>query len=118
MQPTTETSTNVVRRIYVLLAWGSPASAAMVVLVLWLWFGYIHEGHRGVRADSVLAFYLMLLAVNAIASLAGMASVFGIRSWRGALIIVPGAILGVISNLYLVVVCLMCYLLEGKNMSG
>ena len=66
----------------------------------------------------MLIFYLVLLAVSAIATLAGIASFFGIRSGRDALILVPGALLGIVSNAYLTVLCLFCYLLEGRNLGG
>jgi hypothetical protein len=118
MENTTEKEPGKVRPVFVLMAWGSPAIAAVVAIILYVWFDYIHEGHRGVRSDSVLAFYLGLLGVNAIASLGGIASLFGICSGRGALILVPGAVLGVISNVFLGVGCLFSYLLEGKNMGG
>jgi hypothetical protein len=104
-------------RIYVLAAWTSPLIAAVISLILWQWFVH-HEGRRGEQATGVLVFYLFLLLTSALGGLAAVSSFFGIRSWRNALSIVPGALLGICINGYNAVMCLLAYALEGRNLGG
>jgi lipopolysaccharide export LptBFGC system permease protein LptF len=105
------------RRIYVLAAWASPLAAVVISVVLWLWF-VNHVGTRGERAPAVLLFYLFLLVSSAAGGLAGIISLFGIRSWGNAVLIVPGALLGICINGCNALMCLYAYALEGRNMGG
>jgi hypothetical protein len=105
------------RRIYVLAAWASPLAAVLISVVLWLWF-VNHVGTRGERAPAALLFYLFLLLASAVGGLAGVMSLFGIRSRRSALCIIPGALLGICINGCNALLCLYAYALEGRNMAG
>lgn len=105
------------RRSFVVAAWASPFSAIVISLVLWAWFAN-HIGTRGERPSAVLIFYLVLLGVSALGGLAGVISLFGIRSWRNAMVIVPGALVGLGISGCNAFVCLMSYALEGRNLGG
>ncbi len=105
------------RRIYVVAAWASPLAAVVISVVLWQWF-VNHLGTRGERAPAVLLFYLFLLLASVAGGLAGVISLFGIRSRRNALCIIPGALLGICANGCNAFMCLLAYALEGRNMAG
>jgi hypothetical protein len=105
------------RRIYVLAAWASPFAAVVFFTVFWLW-GVNHEGRRGERPPAALLFYLLLLSASAVGGLAGVISLFGIRSWRHALLIIPGALLGIFLNGCIALFCYLAYALEGINPGG
>jgi uncharacterized membrane protein len=105
------------RRIYVLAAWGSPLAAVVISVVLWLW-SVNHEGMRGDRATGVLLFYLILLCASGVGGLAALFGLFGIRSWRNALVIITVALLGIGINGVNVLMCLLSYAYEGRNPSG
>jgi hypothetical protein len=105
------------RRIYVLAAWASPLAAVVFIVVFWLW-GVNHEGKRGERPPAALLFYLLLLSASAGGGLAGVISLFGIRSWRHALCILPGALLGIFLNGCVALFCYLGYRLEGVNPGG
>ncbi len=79
-------------RGYIVPAWASPLTAIAVSLALWAWI-VNHHGTRGERAPAVLLLYLTLLLVSTLGGPAGFISLFGIRSWRNALVIIPGALL-------------------------
>jgi uncharacterized membrane protein len=105
------------QRIYVAAAWASPFSAVVISVALWLW-SVNHQGTRGERSPAVLGFYLVLLVVSALVGLAGLISLVGIRSWRNALVIIPGALLGIGVSTSNALMCLLAYALEGKNLGG
>jgi hypothetical protein len=105
------------RRIYVFAAWASPLAALAIAGVFWLWIAS-HQGTRGERQPAVLLFYVILLAASALAGLAGVFGLFGIRSWSNALLIVPGTLLGVGLSGCNIVMCLLAYALEGRNLGG
>jgi hypothetical protein len=105
------------RRICMVSAWASPSAGVVIASVLWVWTEY-HHGVRGERPPAVLLFYVVLLLASAAAGLAGVMSFFGIRSGRDALSIIPGALLGLCINGCVVFVCLLGYLLEGRNLGG
>jgi hypothetical protein len=105
------------RRLYVVAAWASPAVALVLALAFWLW-SMNHQGQRGDRSTAALLFYLFVFAASTAGGLAGAVSLFGIRSWRHALLILPGAALGVCANGYLAVIGLLSYALEGRNLGG
>jgi hypothetical protein len=116
MQSTTDPRWND-RRYYVWAAWASTLVAVVVSVVVWLWITN-HEGRRGERVPAVLLFYLVLLSASAVGGLAGVVSLFGIRSRRHAISIIPGALLGICINGYVVFICLLAYALEGRNLGG
>jgi hypothetical protein len=66
----------------------------------------------------VLRLYITLLVVSAMGGFAGIFSLFGIRSWRNALVILPGALLGICVNGCNALLCLGAYALEGSNLGG
>ena len=105
------------RPIYVWAAWISPSVGAVIAATLWVLI-VNHQGARGERSPSVLLFYIVLLLASAAGGLAAVVSLFGIRSWQDGLSIVPGALLGICINGFLAVVCLLSYVLEGKNLGG
>ena len=105
------------RRWPVVAAWGSAAVALAVGLTLWAWLSS-HSGTRGVRPPGTVTVYLSLFAVSVAGLMAGVVSLFGIRSWRTAWIVVPGAILGVGANACVSVLCLLAYAYEGVNPGG
>jgi hypothetical protein len=102
---------------YGTVAWSSALTAVVIAAVVWLWI-VIHQGKRGERPGAVLLFYLILLLASAVAGLAGVFSLFGIRSWRNALSIVPGALLGISINSFNAVLCYYAHALEGTNPGG
>ena len=105
------------RRIYIVAAWASLLVAIVISIVMWQWI-VNHEGSRGERAPAVLLFYLVLLLVSVVGGLAAAISLFGVRSWRNALLIIPGALLAVCINAYNAFICLLAYALEGSNLGG
>jgi hypothetical protein len=105
------------RRIFMVSAWASPSVGVVIASVFWLWTEY-HHGVRGERPPAVLLFYVVLLLASAAAGLAGVISLFGIRSWRDALSIIPGALLGICINGCVVLMCMLGYLLAGRNLGG
>jgi hypothetical protein len=105
------------RRIFKVSAWASPSAGVMIASVFWLWTEY-HHGVIGERPPAVLLFYVVLLFVSAAAGLAAVISFFGIRSWRDALSIIPGALLGICINGCVVLMCMIDYVVEGKNLAG
>ena len=105
------------RRIYVLAAWASPFTAVVISLILWLWL-VNHTGTRGERVPAVLFFYLILVFASVVGGLAGIISLFGIRSRRSAMFIIPGSLLGICINGCNAFMGLMAYALEGRNMAG
>lgn len=82
------------RRVYVVTAWGSWFVAVVVAVVLHLWFDQ-HHGMRGERDSGVLLVYLLLLVASVVAFFAACISLVGVRSWRSAAVILPGALLGI-----------------------
>jgi uncharacterized membrane protein len=66
----------------------------------------------------VLLFYLVLLVVSVLGGLAGFVSLVGIQSGRNALVIIPGALLGIGISACNAIVCLLAYALEGENLGG
>jgi len=105
------------RRIYFGAAWASALTAVVISVAMWVWF-MNHHGTRGERSPAVLLFYLTLLSVSALGALAGLFSLFGTRSWRHALVILPGALLGICVSGNNAVLCLLAYALEGRNLGG
>lgn len=105
------------RSVYVMAAWASPLAAAVIAAVFWLWIAN-HEGMRGERPPAVLLFYVILLSASVVGELAGVFSLFGIRSWRNALSIIPSALLGICGNGFNAFWCLFAYGLEGRNLGG
>ncbi len=105
------------RRIYVLAAWGSPFAGACISVALWQWI-VNHPGTRGERPPGVSFFYLILLVASAVGLLAGLVSLFGIRSRQSALIIIPGAVLGICINSFTAFYSYFAHALEGVNLGG
>jgi hypothetical protein len=105
------------RRMYVLAAWGSPLAGAVVAVVLWQWI-VNHVGVRGERPPGVVLLYLILLAISVAAGLAGLLSLLGIRSWRSALVLIPGALLGVFVNAGTAFYAVLAFVFEGVNPAG
>jgi hypothetical protein len=105
------------RRIYVWAAWGSPLVGICTSITLWQWI-VNHPGTRGERPPGTLLLYVVVLLVSAVGGLAGLVSLFGIRSRRSALLIIPGALLGTGINGCNAFYGLLAYLLEGKNLGG
>jgi hypothetical protein len=105
------------RRVYVLAAWGSPLAGAVASVVLWQWI-VNHSGVRGERPPGALLFDLLLLAMSVAGGLAGLLSLLGIRSWRSALVILPGALLGVCVNTGCALYALLAFAYEGVNPAG
>jgi hypothetical protein len=106
-----------VRRVYVWAAWASLFVGIVISIIFWLWLGY-HEGRRGERLPGVLLFYLILLFTSVVAGLAGIFSLFGVRSRQDALLIIPASLLGVGINGYNAFMCYLAYALEGMNLGG
>src|SRR5437868_1287403 len=105
------------QRIYVMAAWASPFTAVVISVALWLWF-VNHQGTRGERSPAALLFYLTLFLVSTLGGLAGFIGLIGVRSWRNALLIIPGALLGICISGYNALMCFLAYALEGKNLGG
>jgi hypothetical protein len=105
------------RWLFVRAAWASPLFEVLVAVVLWAWL-INHQGNRGGRSTGVLAFYLALLVLSVLGVLVGLIALVGIRSWWDALVIVPGAILGLGLGSYNAIVCFLAHALEGKNLGG
>jgi hypothetical protein len=105
------------RPFFVWVAWPSSAAGVLVAAALWT-LVVNHHSARGERPPAVLLFYVVLLLASTAGGLAGVVSLFGVRSWRTALSIIPGAVLGICLNGYLALVCLLAYALEGKNPGG
>ena len=105
------------RRIYLWAAWGSPLVGVCTSVALWQWI-MNHPGTRGERPPEALLFYVVVLLASAVGGLAGLVSLFGIRSRRGALLIIPGALLGMGINGCDAFYGLLAYLLEGRNLGG
>jgi hypothetical protein len=103
--------------VYAFVAWVSPVVGVVVSLVLWLWI-VNHPSVRGERPMPALLFDLSLLVVSAVGGLAAVVSFFGIRSWTSALVIVPGALLGICINGANAVMSYLAYALEGRNLGG
>jgi uncharacterized membrane protein len=102
------------RRFFLWTAWASPLAALVIAVVLWVWFAN-HQGKRGERQPAVLVFYLILLGASAAGALTGIVSLLGIRSWRSALYIVPGALLGIGINAF---PSFYAHALDGVNLGG
>jgi hypothetical protein len=107
----------VARPIYVWAAWASPSVGVAIFVALWVLI-VNHQGARGERPPAVLLFYVVLLLSSAAGGLAGVISLFGIRSWRNALSIIPGALLGICINGCLALMCLVRYAYEGTHPGG
>jgi|SRR5580698_8620970 hypothetical protein len=105
------------RTVYVVTAWASSLVAVLISVVFWIWVTN-HVGMRGQRSRGVLLFSLVLLLTSVAGVLAAAISLFGIRSRRSALLIVPGALLGICINGYNAVMWFLAYALEGTNPSG
>src|SRR5262245_158250 len=105
------------RRWPVLAAWGSLIAAVVILFVDWQ-FETRYLGTRGERPPMVLFFYLALVFASAVGGLAGVISLFGVRSWRNALVILPAALLGIVLNGYGVFLSLLGYALLGRNLGG
>jgi hypothetical protein len=105
------------RRIYVSTAWASLLAGVLISSVFWLWIVH-HEGRRGERPSGALLFYIVLLLASVLSGLAGILGLFGIRSGRDALLILPGGLSGIAINGYNIVMCLLAYALEGGNLGG
>jgi len=104
--------------MYVKAAWASPLVAVLIAAVFWLWVANHTGGGRGVRPPAVLGFYLSLALASVLGGVAGVFGLFGIRSGRDALVIIPGALLGVCINGFNAFWCLFAYGLEGMNLGG
>ena len=52
------------------------------------------------------AVFLVLLLVSGAGGFAGVSSLFGIRSWRGALLIIPVALFGILLNGFIICACI------------
>ena len=105
------------RRIYVFTAWASVALAIVISVALLLLIA-THQGKRGERPTAVLLFDLFLLLASMVGGLMGIYSLFGIRSWRNALVIIPGAVLGIGINVCNAFFSFFAYALEGRNLGG
>jgi hypothetical protein len=108
------------RPIYVWAAWASPSAGVAIFVALWV-LNVIEQGARGKLPPAVLLLSVVLLFLSSVAGgLAGVISLFGIRSWRNALSIIPGALLGICINGFLALICLvMCaYAYQGRPPGG
>lgn len=105
------------RRIFILVAWISAAAGIVVSIAAWLWT-MNHQGTRGQRPTAALAIDLTLLAASVLGCVASAVSLMGVRSWREARIIVPGALLGLALNCCNAFFALLSYALEGRNLGG
>jgi hypothetical protein len=105
------------RSLYFWLAWASPAAGVVLAVILTL-FAANQQGVRGERPPAVLLFYGVLSAAGAAGGLAGVVAFFGIRSWRGARSIIPGALLGVCINGCITLMALYAHALVGQNLGG
>lgn len=77
-----------------------------------------HQGTRGQRPTAALAIDLTLLAASLLGCVMSVFSLFGIRSWRDARIILPGALLGLALNCCNAFFAQLSYALEGRNIGG
>ncbi len=50
--------------------------------------------------------FLVLLLVSGAGGFAGVRSLFGVRSWRDALFIIPAALIGILMNGFIVCACI------------
>jgi hypothetical protein len=93
-------------RKYLLLAWGSLAASLLVLVTLLLCL-LPHESGRsgGERPAAVLVFYVLMDLLSVGGVVAGIWSLFGIRSWRTALLIVPGALAGICMGGFNALIC-------------
>jgi|SRR5580692_4661613 hypothetical protein len=105
------------RTTYVLMAWASSLVAVVISVVFWIWIAN-HVGMRGERPRGVLFFSLLLFSASVAAGLAAAVSLFGIRSRQSALLIIPGALFGILLNAYNAVMWFLAYALEGTNPGG
>ena len=105
------------RRIHVSAAWASLVAGVLISSVFWLWI-VSHEGRRGERPSGALLLYIILFLASVLGGVAAILSLFGIRSRRDALLILLGALPGIAVNGWNVVLCLLAYALEGRNMGG
>jgi hypothetical protein len=103
--------------LYLWSAWTSPVAGGVLAVTFWL-FAAHHQGVRGERPPAVLLVYGVHIAASAAAGLAGAVGFFGIRSWRDARSIIPGALLGVGINGCLTLLALYGYALVGRNLGG
>jgi hypothetical protein len=101
------------RPIYFWAAWASPSVAAVISLVFWLWLRN-HAGVRGEKPLSAMLFYVLLFLASAVGGVTAVISLFGIRSPRNALNIIPGALLGICINGANTSYCCLAYLFEGR----
>lgn len=105
------------RSLYVWLAWASPCAGVVLAAAFWAVAANEH-GMRGERPSGVLLCYVAIAAAGAAGALAGAVSLFGVRSWRDALVIIPGAITAVAFNTSLTFMALYAYALVGRNLGG
>ncbi len=105
------------RPIFVLMAWASPSAGVGIAIAFWeLSVNYPRAQFE--RPPALLVLYVVLVLANAAGGLVGAISLFGIRSWRNALSIIPGAVLGISINGLLAFLCLLAYEFEGKKLGG
>ena len=103
--------------MYLWAAWASPSAGVVLAVTFWL-LAPNEQGVRGERPPAVLLFYGILTVGSAACGLAGAVGFFGIRSWRDAWSIIPGALLGVCINGSLTLMALYAYALVGRNLGG
>jgi hypothetical protein len=105
------------RKIHVWAAWASLVVGIVISVIFWQWV-INHEGRRGERPLGVLLFYLILLITSVVAGLAVVFGLFGIRSRRDALHIIPASLLGIGINGCNALMCYLAHALEGMNLGG
>ena len=93
-------------------AWVSPAVGSILCLALWIWMRN-HQSVRGERPPAVAVFCLIVAAGSLVGGAAAVFGLFGIRSSRSALNIVPGSLLGLCINGINLSWTLVAYLFEG-----
>jgi hypothetical protein len=94
------------------------ALAALALAALLWTFLLLHDFRKGERPPAVLLFYVAILLANAAGALAGVYSLFGIRSWWTARSILPWALLGMGLNAFNACCCWLYFVFEGANFQG
>ncbi len=91
---------------YILAAWAS-LCAGVVNFAAFAWIIHHTEtyGGIGLSGSRGTIVFLLFLLVSAAGGIAGVISLFGIRSWPNALFIIPGALFGILINGFMGLAC-------------
>jgi hypothetical protein len=104
----------VVRPGFVRAAWASPSVGAVCSIICVCIYTYYNRGRVPTREHTKLFLQIITLA-SAVGGLAAVVSLFGVRSQRKALNIIPGALLGICINASLFYYSLLLLLLGGMH---